>query len=64
MKTSNSRAGRPRAAQTSPSVSVCKLDSQRVCVGCGRTADEITRWLAMSDDERAAVMQRVKRRAS
>ena len=33
------------------------MDPQRdVCMGCGRTLDEIARWGAMSHDERDAIM--------
>jgi uncharacterized protein len=27
-----------------------------LCIGCGRTIDEIARWSAMSDEERRAIM--------
>ena len=33
------------------------MDPQRdVCMGCGRTLDEIARWGVMRDDERDRVM--------
>jgi len=35
----------------SPCVGVCRVDGQDVCVGCGRTIDEITQW-ARSDTAR------------
>ena len=41
----------------SPCVSICALDEQDVCIGCQRTADEITRWGRMSNDERREVLQ-------
>ena len=41
----------------SPCVSVCALDDHDICIGCQRTADEITRWGRMSNDERRAVLQ-------
>lgn len=40
----------------SPCVSVCALDEQDVCIGCQRTAAEITGWGRMSNDERRAVL--------
>ena len=43
----------------SPCIKVCRL-ADGVCVGCGRTLDEITRWSRMEDDERAAVVARVE----
>jgi len=40
-----------------PCIKVCTLDGQRrLCVGCGRTIDEIARWSAMSDAERRRIM--------
>ena len=40
-----------------PCVKICTLDARSgLCLGCGRTTDEIARWTAMSDAERARVM--------
>ena len=42
----------------SPCIKVCVMDpARRVCVGCGRTLDEIARWGSMSDGERAETMK-------
>jgi predicted Fe-S protein YdhL (DUF1289 family) len=41
----------------SPCVKVCIMDPQReVCMGCGRTLDEIARWGVMGDGERETIM--------
>jgi hypothetical protein len=41
----------------SPCIKICTLDARSgLCLGCGRTVDEIARWTAMSADERARVM--------
>jgi predicted Fe-S protein YdhL (DUF1289 family) len=41
----------------SPCVKVCTLDAQAgACTGCGRTLDEIARWLKMSPAERSQIM--------
>ena len=41
----------------SPCVKVCTLDARSgLCLGCGRTIDEIARWTAMGAAERARVM--------
>jgi uncharacterized protein len=38
-------------------VNVCLLDAELgLCVGCGRTIDEIASWASMSDAERSAIM--------
>jgi uncharacterized protein len=49
----------------SPCVKVCQMDPQRgLCLGCGRTLDEIARWSAMSDAERARVLAELPVRAT
>lgn len=41
----------------SPCVKICTLDARSgMCLGCGRTVDEIGRWTAMSAAERTRVM--------
>ncbi len=41
----------------SPCVKICAIHpGARLCVGCGRTLEEIGGWSAMSDADRAAVM--------
>jgi len=41
----------------SPCVKICTLDAgSGLCLGCGRTIDEIARWSAMGAAERARVM--------
>jgi uncharacterized protein len=41
-----------------PCVNVCTLDARTgLCLGCGRTVDEIARWTAMDASERAQVMR-------
>ena len=45
----------------SPCIKECKLNKHRVCKGCGRCAEEISRWKRMTDDERHAVIRRLKR---
>ncbi len=46
------RAGRrdvvaDESVPASPCVSLCTLDDDNTCVGCGRTLDEIVRWSLM-----------------
>ncbi len=41
----------------SPCIQVCTIDpASRLCVGCGRTIDEISRWVDMTPAERRAIM--------
>lgn len=50
----------------SPCIKTCTLDARSgLCLGCGRTIDEIARWTAMSESERAHIMAELPaRRAS
>jgi predicted Fe-S protein YdhL (DUF1289 family) len=43
----------------SPCIGVCRLDARGCCEGCGRSGDEIARWLVMGEDERRRIMERV-----
>jgi len=45
-------------AVASPCVSVCKVDSDFICIGCGRHIEDIMRWREMSDTERQAALDR------
>jgi len=47
----------------SPCVKICTIDARsRLCLGCGRTIDEIARWGAMSAAERARLMRELPSR--
>ncbi|MGH6727257.1 MAG: DUF1289 domain-containing protein [Pseudolabrys sp.] len=47
----------------SPCIKICTLDARSsLCLGCGRTVDEIARWTAMGATERARVMGELPRR--
>lgn len=41
-------------------VGLCKL-SLGVCLGCGRTKDEITRWSSMTKEQRIEVNKRIQK---
>jgi predicted Fe-S protein YdhL (DUF1289 family) len=46
-----------------PCTKVCTIDPvSRLCVGCGRTLDEIAQWSALTAGERARVMAELPRR--
>ena len=48
----------------SPCVRVCVVDPEaRICIGCHRTTDEISRWSKMSPDERSEILQALPDRA-
>ncbi|WP_371126504.1 DUF1289 domain-containing protein [Bosea sp. (in: a-proteobacteria)] len=44
-------------AISSPCVKLCQLDpATRLCLGCGRSLNEIGRWSNLSETERRAIM--------
>jgi len=46
-----------------PCVKICTLDARAgMCLGCGRSIDEIARWTAISSAERARVMSELPAR--
>ena len=44
----------------SPCVSVCRIDADNVCEGCGRTIKEIRDWSIYGDKKKVAIMKRLK----
>ena len=48
----------PGGSIESPCTSVCQLDADDLCIGCGRTVDEIMGWTRMSAAEKAAANRR------
>jgi predicted Fe-S protein YdhL (DUF1289 family) len=46
----------------SPCISVCVLDENDICMGCYRSADEITDWFMASDDQKREVLRRAHER--
>ena len=50
-------------AIASPCNKICTVDPvSGLCLGCGRTLQEIERWTAYSDTERARVMAELPQR--
>ena len=43
----------------SPCVSICKLDSDFICEGCGRTIEEVLKWPEYTDKQKQAVLDRL-----
>ena len=44
----------------SPCVRICNLENG-ICIGCGRTQEEIREWVVMTDIQREEVMERLKK---
>lgn len=55
----------PLPAIETPCIKICVVDPETgFCIGCGRTRDEIGSWLAMSPEQRHAIMQHLPERVS
>jgi predicted Fe-S protein YdhL (DUF1289 family) len=49
----------------SPCIKVCLIDGESgLCMGCHRTLPEVARWSAMTDAERAEIMDALPARRS
>ena len=46
----------------SPCISVCALDTNDICTGCHRSAEEITDWFMASDVQKREVLRRARER--
>lgn len=47
---------------SSPCISVCVLDEKDICMGCYRSADEITDWAMASPQQKREILQQVQSR--
>ncbi len=46
----------------SPCISVCVMNTDDLCLGCYRTADEITDWFMATAEQKRAILERVAER--
>jgi predicted Fe-S protein YdhL (DUF1289 family) len=47
----------------SPCIDVCDVDSTgQYCIGCGRSMDEIARWMSISNEQRQAIIKELHER--
>ena len=49
-------------AVPSPCISVCRLDEQKVCTGCGRHVEDIREWRAATDERRREIVRQADQR--
>ena len=42
----------------SPCIQICELEND-ICIGCGRTKDDITFWSSYSDEQRTMIMEKL-----
>ncbi|HFG1574822.1 TPA: DUF1289 domain-containing protein [Vibrio cholerae] len=56
----NQNVKRAKAIETcsykSPCVRHCCLDDKDICIGCGRTLDEIYRWSSATNSEKQEIL--------
>lgn len=46
----------------SPCVSICKLDKDRICIGCFRSIKEIRDWYDVDDEGKKKILESVAQR--
>lgn len=46
----------------SPCISVCTLDDDDRCLGCGRTLQQIAHWAKLSKEEQWAIVDQLAQR--
>jgi len=46
----------------SPCVDICALDKKDICIGCGRSADEILGWGVMTNEQKRQVLKNISQR--
>jgi uncharacterized protein len=46
----------------SPCIAVCRLDPKTgLCIGCGRSIDEIAQWPDLDEEARQRILDRLRR---
>ena len=49
-----------RTMPDTPCIAICSTtNGDDICKGCGRTFEEVTNWVIMTDEEKAVVWQRI-----
>jgi uncharacterized protein len=50
------------ASPKSPCISICVLDDDDICMGCYRSAVEITDWAMSSDEQKREILKKARER--
>lgn len=45
-----------------PCIGICQLDDNNICVGCGRTLQEIRGWSKLSSEEQEIQIKQIQER--
>jgi predicted Fe-S protein YdhL (DUF1289 family) len=48
------------AESDTPGIGICSTLYDEICKGCGRTLIEVSNWVFMTPEEKAAVWQRIQ----
>lgn len=51
-------------AVPSPCISLCRLDEQKVCLGCFRHVEDIREWRSADDERRRVICAQAQQRKS
>lgn len=62
MAEQRSDAAQAQCTTDSPCVSVCALDENDICMGCYRSAEEITDWFTADQTKKLAILVRAATR--
>ncbi len=54
----------PQQSVASPCISVCALNENEICLGCGRSLHEIAEWSAADDTRRQMMLEQARQRLS
>jgi predicted Fe-S protein YdhL (DUF1289 family) len=46
----------------SPCISLCRLNDEDICIGCFRTAEEISSWAYLDNDKKIEIINRCAER--
>lgn len=44
----------------SPCISICRYENE-ICVGCGRTVEEVTEWYNYTDKQKQKIIDRLEK---
>jgi predicted Fe-S protein YdhL (DUF1289 family) len=44
----------------SPCISICRYENE-ICVGCGRTVEEVTEWYNFTDKQKQKIIDRLEK---
>ncbi len=48
--------------EQSPCVRICTLNTENVCIGCGRNVEELKNWATFSDETKRTIKAQLKAR--